>query len=399
MKNIDELLDQLLEKIQGRLSAAELQWFHKIGETLKKIYELPADQINDYAYSLEYRETISADLRKLNNLLKTAHIENIQDIESMFDNLITTVYENGQEIAELKKQGLSSKAIYRKTVTPLLRKTMRDYTIMAKSTTTDKIYRDTMRKMVNKMTINSEKTNYHQAMRAAVTELSQQGISYVHYDNKKHPYTRRLDSSVRVSLSGEMNQVVQTIQNKLASEIGADSFEITVEHASAPDHEGVQGKIFEAAEFEKLQSGESAVDIDGETHILEKRAIGQYNCRHGAMPFLLGISEPSYSREELDMVNRTNKEGIEFDGEKMSLYSATQWQRANETEQRRERGKLEIIRQVAGNDPAFRQDMRESQARIKELRTDYARLGKVLEPHGINMKHGRKYNINARGFR
>ena len=395
MKEIESLIDQWLERIQDRLTETEYKWFSSIGETLKKFY----DTENISAFSLEYREIINKDIRELKRLLNTTHAANINDIKKMFESVVATAYTDAQEKAELKGQGLSSKAIYYKMVTPLLRRTMRDYTIMAKSTTTDRIYKNTMRKMVNKMTIDPERSNYHETMRAAVTELQQAGISYVHYDNGKNPYVRRLDSSVRNSLSGEMNQIVQNINNKLAQEIQAEHFEISVEMASAPDHEGVQGKIFEASEFEKLQSGQEAKDIDGDIHLLEKRAIGQYNCRHQYFAFILGVSEPSYSQKELAAIEQRNHAGIEIDGEKMSLYTATQKQRANETEQRRERGKLEIIRQVSKGDPAFRQDMRESQERIKELRTDYSRLGEALEPYGIRMKTERAYNINARAFR
>jgi len=254
--------------------------------------------------------------------------------------------------------------------------------------------------MVNKMTLSPEPLNYHQALRATVTELSNQGISHVHYDNKNQPYTRRLDSSVRVALSGEMNQIVTAIQHKLADEIGADGIELTVENACSWDHLDAQGKCFSILEFEKLQNFEVAETIDGEkVQLGGNRQIGQYNCRHGQMPFLIGISEPSYTKDELDKVNKRNTEGITFDGKKMTLYTATQQQRQNETEQRRERGKLEILRQVAGSDPAFKQDMASSRARIKELRADYSRLGEALQPHGIIMKKGRTYNINARGNR
>jgi hypothetical protein len=85
-----------------------------------------------------------------------------------------------------------------------------------------------------------------------------------------------------------------------------------------------------------------------------------------------------------------------FDGKKYSLYEATQLQRKNETEQRKERGKLAIINDVAGNDPAFKKEKQEAKDRIKELRGDYNRLGLILAPYSIIKKPGRSYNVNAR---
>jgi hypothetical protein len=196
-----------------------------------------------------------------------------------------------------------------------------------------------------------------------------------------------------------MSQIIQELNYKLAEDISADGFEITTETAPAEDHEFVQGKIFLAAEFEKLQAHEPATDTDGEVHILSKRNIGQYNCRHRAYPFFNGISERNHDQEDLQKIYDRNHSNIKFDGEKHTLYELTQTQRQIEVELRRTRGAREIIYQVGGADPAFRQDLKDMDIQIKGLRNDYDRLGRTLEPYGIIKKPGRTYNINARGNR
>ena len=392
---IEDFIDHWTYRIQNRITDVELQWFKRIGVTLKKLYDntLSVD-------SLEYRELIASDLHQLQRLLNKAHTLNRKDIESMFREITDKAYSMGEEIADLKDTAISGKAAYRAMVTPLLRQTMRNYNAMSKSTTTDRVYRDTMRRMVNRMTIDPERINRHQAMRQAVTQLAQEGVNYVKFDNKKNAYTRRLDSSVRASLSGEMSQVVSAIQEKLGQEIDSDAIEISVETACAWDHLDCQGKIFTLENFEKLQAFEVAETIDGEkVQLGGSRQIGQYNCRHMTSNFLIGISEPSFSKEELEKINKKNKDGIVFDGRKLALYDATQLQRQLETEQRKHRGALEIIRQVGGNDPAFKQDKKELWATIQGLRKQYNRLGDTLAPHAIIRKPGRMYNINQRGFR
>jgi hypothetical protein len=211
-----------------------------------------------------------------------------------------------------------------------------------------------------------------------------------------------MDSAVRNSLFTEYGQIVRQVQQKLADEIGMDGVEISVEHTCAWDHEDAQGHVFTNEEFEKLNNFEEAEDIEGvKIRLGAQREIGtgQYNCHHQAMPFMIGISEPSYGKDELEKVNKRNKDGAEFEGKKYTLYELTQLQRRNETEQRRNRGALEIVRQVAGADPAFAHDKARLNGRIRELRGEYDRLGKVLEPFAIRSEKERTYNVAARVYR
>jgi hypothetical protein len=256
-----------------------------------------------------------------------------------------------------------------------------------------------MRKMVNKMTLDPSGPNFHQAMRAAVTGLTQQGISIIQYDNKRNPYSRRLDSSVRVALSGEMNQIVNSIQDRICQDVSFDAREVSVEIACAPDHIGVEGMVFDLENWELLLDHQPCTDIDSNHHHLPDRTIGEFNCRHIGHLFMLNVSERNFTQDQIDARHKENLDGIEWNGKQESLYSMTQKMRQNETEQRRQRGTLEIIRQVSQNDPAFRQDIKHLWASIKALDTDYKAMGKTLDSHKIIMKPGRKYNINARAFR
>mgnify|MGYP000899960545 CR=1 FL=1 len=52
---------------------------------------------------------------------------------------------------------------------------------------------------------------------------------------------------------------------------------------------------------------------------------------HFATPIVLGVSKPVYSRKELADINKRSTEGIEYKGQKMSRYEASQRQRQMET--------------------------------------------------------------------
>ncbi len=61
------------------------------------------------------------------------------------------------------------------------------------------------------------------------------------------------------------------------------------------------------------------------------RPLGTLNCQHFATPIVLGVSKPVYSRKELSDINKRSTERIEYKGQKMSRYEASQRQRQMET--------------------------------------------------------------------
>jgi hypothetical protein len=246
--------------------------------------------------------------------------------------------------------------------------------------------------MLNRMIGDTDRINFGQAMRGAIRDLVGQGISTVQYASG---YRRRLDSSVRSDLMTEFTGLIQEIQGRVAGEIGADGVEISVHQHAAPDHSDLQGHTFANEEFEKLQNGEVATDIEGET-FQSDRPIGMWNCRHIAYSVILGVSEPSFTKDELEKVKERNEAGFKYNGKNMTLYEGEQLQRQNELAQRRERQKLDVLKTVAGKDPGFSGDIAKSKGRIKALRQEYDQLGDALAPYAIRKKTERTYAIKPK---
>ena len=101
-------------------------------------------------------------------------------------------------------------------------------------------------------------------------------------------------------------------------EFGADGVEISAHGLCAPDHRHIQGRQFSNEEWESINRS-----LD--------RPLGTLNCQHFATPIVLGVSKPVYSRKELTDINRRSSERIEYKGQKMSRYEASQRQRQMET--------------------------------------------------------------------
>jgi hypothetical protein len=383
--NFDELLEQSIYRISLRLSDAESEFLAIAGETLSKIYGLSNEQVKNYLWDGGYLGDMSSDINKVKRILQQAHENNLQDMVNLYDDITDTVYQEGTSIAVEKGQHLLPFDVFKASFNPMLNDVMKHYETMANSTTVNEGYRDTIKHFVNRLTLDDDRINGPTALRKAVRELSEQGISVVEFESGRK---MRMDSAVRTSLMGEYTQIVQGVERRLAEDLNSDSVEISAHIAPAVDHAEIQGQVFLNEEFEKLQNGELATDIDGGKHQTD-RAIGQFNCKHVWFPFFLGISERAYDPERLDDILERNEDGVEFHGKHYSLYEATQLQRSIETETRYEREHNNLLKQVRGTSAELEHDYRKSKARLAELQNEYKALGKVLAPKAIRTKWDR----------
>ena len=100
-----------------------------------------------------------------------------------------------------------------------------------------------------------------------------------------------------------------------------EGVEISAHRAPSDIHAKVQGCIFTNSEFEKLQEGKLATDIEGVKHQISE-PIEEGECKHIAMPFLIGVSEPTHSKKALKELFDENEKGIELQGKHFTLYQA-----------------------------------------------------------------------------
>jgi len=382
--NLETSIEQSTDIIQNRLTTVELLYMTVAGKRLKDISDI--EELTTYLYSAGFLDDVNGDLRKIRKALSAAHKQNLKDMDALFKGVTADVYSAGKETAEYKDTRLSPLTSYRQEASPLLRQTMRNYEAMAKSTTVNEDYKKTIRRYVNRLTIGGE-DNAPAAMRHAIRELTEQGISTIDYQSG---HSVRMDSAVRNSLMTEYTNIVQGVQNKIGEEIGADGWEVSAHEHSAEDHIDIQGRTFTNAEFEKLQNGENAEDVEGNTCQTD-RPIGMWNCRHLFFPVLIGISVPAHTKDELEALQERNEDGIDFHGKHFTLYKAEQQQRQLETAMRRERENLNLLKEVRGTDPKMERGYRESKARLAALRGEYEQLGEALQPKAMRMKWERSY--------
>lgn len=218
------------------------------------------------------------------------------------------------------------------------------------------------------MQVTSGGMSYQQAVKGAVLDLAKNGLAAVQYPTGHVDY---MDVAVRRAVLTGVNQTALKIQDARADEFGCDLVEVSAHYGARPTHAEWQGRIYS-------RSGKSRKykDFVETTGYGSGDGLGGWNCRHSFGPFFDGISKPTYTEKDLREIN---SKMVEYNGQQMSLYDASQKQRANEREIRalkREQAGLEGAGQDASEVKA---KLRDAQAKQRDfcsqtgLRRDYFR--------------------------
>jgi len=233
-----------------------------------------------------------------------------------------------------------------------------------------KYYQDTVDYAVFQIRTGVE--DYNSVMRQTVRELSDNGLTHIEYDNEnKRYYRRRLDSSVRVAVSGGLQRLHRTYMDAIGEMIGADGREISWHSGARPSHVDFAGRQFNMKDYEEIC-----------VPLLE-----DYNCYHRAFPIVLGISEPAHSDKELAELNKQDQEPRPFEGRTYTMHEATQKQRQLETAIRRQKD-----RAIAFGKAGISDDEKIALAKAAALSDKYKQFSRAM---GIDVKNTR---VTVAGF-
>lgn len=220
--------------------------------------------------------------------------------------------------------------------------------------------------------------DYNTAVQTACRNLYQRGLVTVDYESGAKA---SIETAVRRNIMGGLGLMQEKISEQNHEKYGADGWEISAHAASAPDHEPIQGKQYRDKDYQKLN--DSLV-----------RRIGTLNCGHAAFPIFYGVTEPTYTAEQLEAFKRANADGITYQGKHYTTYEATQAQRRLETAIRKCKRKITVL-EGAGDDDA----LRAARTRYTRLNQEYARFSKAaglrtqtarLKAAGFSYKQGRE---------
>lgn len=221
------------------------------------------------------------------------------------------------------------------------------------------------------MQIVSGGISYREAIKNAVKQLADSGIKIVDYESG---HTDQVDVAVRRAVMTGINQLCQRYAEQSVEYLETDLVEVSA-HQGARDvgdvpenHKLWQGKVYRWEEKPCNSQGKYP-DFIGVTGYGTGHGLGGWNCRHHFYPFYEGVSERTYTDEQLATIDPPQ---FEYQGKMYTAYEATQQQRKIERTIR----KLKRER-AAFESAGLSEDAQDISIRIRRLQTEYKNFSKA----------------------
>ena len=175
------------------------------------------------------------------------------------------------------------------------------------------------------MEVSTGVKSYTQAIIDTISNISSQGAVIEYPSGVK----RSLESAVRRNIVTAINQNCGKLQELRADEMGWDLMELTAHSGARPEHASWQGKIVSRSG----QKGYLSLNDIGYGEVTGFKGV---NCRHDWYPYYKG-STRAYTQKQL---NSWKNEKVKYNGQKISMYDATQKQRYFERKIRQDKKDL-----------------------------------------------------------
>lgn len=173
-------------------------------------------------------------------------------------------------------------------------------------------------------------TDYMTAIRQACNKLAASGVRTIDYESGR---SDRIEVAARRAILTSVAHVTHRISEQNGEELGADGWEMSAHSGSRPSHAVYQGRQYTQEQYERII----------------KPLISEPNCRHDVFPIILGVSEPTYTEEELQNIDQPP---FTYEGRKYTAYEASQQMRKMERAMRKQKDRC-IVADAAGDEDSF----------------------------------------------
>ena len=229
------------------------------------------------------------------------------------------------------------------------------------------------------MEVSTGTKSYSQAITDTIKDISKQGAQIQYPSGAK----RSIESAVRTNILTSVNQTSGKLQEMRAEEMGWDLVEVSAHGGARPEHADWQGKVYslrgETKGYKTLEEGCDYGEVTG---------LMGANCRHTFFPYYKG-STKTYSYN--DLYNIKN-EKVEYNGQQISTYNASQIQRGMERSIRQNKKDIAGLQGVlTSNNKDI--DIKETQKLLKEtqnkLQQSNSALNDFLKQTGFKKDNSR----------
>lgn len=230
------------------------------------------------------------------------------------------------------------------------------------------------------MQVESGAFDYITAIRNAVKSAAEAGSSVIYPSG----HTDQLDVAVRRAVLTGVGQTTAQLSVSYADDMGCDLVETTAHPGARPSHQVWQGKV-----FSRSGAHGKYPDFVASTGYGTGSGLCGWNCRHSFFPYFEGLSTNAYPREKLKAYENQT---VQYDGQPIKYYDATQLQRGMERRIRATKRELAGYDEGAkSDDEQIRNAMRaEFDKTSVKLKQQEARLQDFVKQTGLDRQRERE---------
>ena len=369
-----ELLDALPEDLAELFRALELVLLDEICSRLKVADELNEVSVQD----IKALRAHGIDLKEIKKAIQKATGISEQKLNKLFDDVVERnrqYYTNVIDLAHITQPETmvsveDTWAIYEQTK-QTLRNITRSMGFLVDNGRTmlppAKAYQWALDNAA--MQVQSGAINYSQAIKMAVKQLADGGLKVVDYESGHHD---SIDVAARRAVMTGVSQICAKYTEQSAEYLETPYFEVSA-HSGARDkpgpspwssHKDWQGKVY------SIRTGDIYPSIYDACGLGAVDGLEGANCRHRRYPWVEGVSERTYTDEQLQHID--DGLGCEYDGKKYTAYESTQMQRRIERTLRKQK-RLKTAYEAAG----LTGDATTANIKLRRLNAKYKEFSKA----------------------
>jgi hypothetical protein len=207
--------------------------------------------------------------------------------------------------------------------------------------------------------ITSGTFDYNSLLKKTVQEMTKSGIRTVDYASG---WNNRIEVAARRALMTGVTQVTEKVNDMNASKLGTNDFEVSWHATARPSHQEWQGRVYTKRQLRDICGLGTGPGLCG------------WNCYHSYWPFIKGVSERTYTDEQLNEMNAKENEIKKYNGKEYTTYEATQRQRQFEALMRKQRQDIKLLKSGAGS----AEDIQTAQIRYRNTMSYYKRFSEEM---------------------
>lgn len=328
-----ELLDALPEELAELFRILELQLLEEICSRLNI-----ADKLNEVTVQdIRALRSMGFDLEEIKKAVSDTSKVGLDKLNKLFDDVIERNQEYYSSLVDIAEITKPERYVNDTDIDAIRRQTKEEFTNLTQSMgflvteggrtvklAPAKAYQWALDNA--EMQIMSGGISYREAIKNATKRLADGGIKVVNYESG---HVDQIDVAVRRAIMTGVNQVCQKYSEQSVEYLETDLVEVSA-HQGARDtgigpenHKEWQGKVYRWKE-KKGNSKGNYPDFIEATGYGTGPGLGGWNCRHHFYPFYEGVSERTYTDEQLANIDPPP---FEYQGRTYTAYEATQKQR------------------------------------------------------------------------